>query len=234
MGKTLAKQFPLSVIKKAILDICTILEEQKLISTSSPTCSEDDLWRELVSCILGSRVKFETACAAVERLDDMCLLCHPRRTSNFDQYETDILATLSGKYPFYKLRANQVRRAAELLYGSGGSIRGLLDNTADFREMRQHLISEIPGLGPKQSSLFLRNIGYADSIAVLDVHILTYMNWAGLTPVIEKSIPTIRKYETLENSFVEHSLSSGYSLEQFDLAVWLVMRVVRREYKTWG
>ena len=234
MSKTFANQLPLSVIKNAILDICIVLEEQELILTSSPTCSEDDLWRELVSCILGSRVRFETACAAVERLDDMCLLCHSRRTSDFDQYETDILATLSGKYPFYKLRANQIRRAAESLYGSGGSITDLLDNTVDFREMRQYLISEIPGLGPKQSSLFLRNIGYADSVAVLDVHVLTYMNWVGLTTVLEKSIPTIRKYETLENSFVEHSLSLGYSPEQFDLAVWLVMKVAREEYKTWG
>lgn len=234
MSKTPATQLPLSVIKNAILDICIVLEEQEPMFTSSPTCSEDDLWRELVSCILGSRVRFETACAAVERLDNMCLLCHLRCTSDFDRYETDILATLSGKYPFYKLRANQIRRAAESLYGSGGSIKDFLDSAVDFRQMRQYLVSEIPGLGPKQSSLFLRNIGYADSIAVLDVHVLTYMNWAGLTTVLEKSIPTIRKYEVLENSFVEHSLSLGYSPEQFDLAVWLVMKVVREEYKTWG
>lgn len=234
MSKTLVTQLPLSVIKNAILDICIVLEEQKLIFASSPASSEDDLWRELVSCILGSRVRFETACAAIQRLDNRCLLCHSRRTSNFNQYETDILATLSGKYPFYKLRANQIRRAAESLYGSGSSIKDCLDNTVDFREMRQYLISEIPGLGPKQSSLFLRNIGYADSVAVLDVHVLTYMNWIGLTTVLEKSIPTIRKYETLENSFVEHSLSLGYSPEQFDLAVWLVMKVAREEYKTWG
>lgn len=234
MSKTPATQLPLSVIKNAILDMCTVLEEQELMFTSSPTCSEDDLWRELVACILGSRVRFETACAAVEWLDDMCLLCHLRCTSDFDQYETDILATLSGRYPFYKLRANQIRRAAESLYGSGGSIKDFLDNAVDFREMRQYLVSEIPGLGPKQSSLFLRNIGYADSIAVLDVHVLTYMNWAGLTAVLEKAIPTIRKYEMLEGSFVEHSLSLGYSPEQFDLAVWLVMKVVREEYKTWG
>ena len=234
MSKTFAKRLPLSVIKNAILDICIILEEQELMVTSSPTYSEDDLWQQLVSCILGSRVRFETAYAAVEWLDEMHLLYHLRRTSDFDQYENDILATLSGRYPFYKLRANQIRRAAEFLYGSGGSIKNLLDDAGDLRDMRQCLVSEIPGLGPKQSSLFLRNIGYANSVAVLDVHVLTYMNWIGLTTVLEKSIPTIRKYETLENSFVEHSLSLGYSPDQFDLAVWLVMKVAREEYKTWG
>ena len=234
MSKPLVDQLPLSVIKNAILDICTVLEEQEPICTSQPNFSEDDLWRELVSCILGSRVRFETACAAVERLDDMRLLCHSRRTSNFDQYETDISTILSGKYPFNKLRANQIRRAAESLYGSGNSIKDLLENTVDFRKMRQYLISEIPGLGPKQSSLFLRNIGYTDSVAVLDVHVLTYMNWVGLTTALEKSIPTIRKYERLEDSFVEHSLSLGYSPGQLDLAVWLVMKVARKEYNAWG
>ena len=178
--------------------------------------------------------QIETACAAVEWLDKMGLLCHPCRILDFDQYEIDILATLSGRYPFYRLRANQIRRAAEVLYGSSNSIKDFLDNADDFREMRQCLVSEIPGLGPKQSSLFLRNVGYANCVAILDIHVLTYMNWIGLTTVLEKSIPTIYKYETLENSFVEHSLSLGYSPDQFDLAVWLVVKVVKEEYKTWG
>ena len=104
MNKPLANQLPISVIKNAILDICVVLEEQEPMCLSLTHFSEDDLWRELVSCILGSRVRFSTACAAVERLDDMRLLRHSRCTSNFDQYETDILTILSGKYPFYKLR----------------------------------------------------------------------------------------------------------------------------------
>ena len=59
-------------------------------------------WRELVACILGSRVKFEVAYSAVERMHDMLLLSSSRRTACFDQYEQDAIAALSGGYPFYR------------------------------------------------------------------------------------------------------------------------------------
>ena len=109
-----------------------------------------------------------------------------------------------------------------------------MDDAQDAREARRRLASELPGLGPKQASLFLRNIGYATHVAVLDVHVLTYMCWVGLTEEIVKSISTVRKYEKLEDSFIEHSYSFGYTPDHFDLAVWVVVKVAKEEYKSWG
>jgi N-glycosylase/DNA lyase len=208
--------------------------------------TEDDLWRELVACILGSRVRFEVAHSAVERIEKRRLFCQERRSSRFDHYERDVSNALSGRtltedgadaqnrYPFFRIRANQIRRAAERFYGSRGSVRGFLDAARDIRETRRLLVSEVPGLGPKQASLFLRNIGYVTNIAVLDVHVLTYMSWVGLTDTLVKSVATIRKYETLEDSFIEHSYSFGYTPDRFDLAVWVVVKVAKEEYKSWG
>jgi N-glycosylase/DNA lyase len=109
-----------------------------------------------------------------------------------------------------------------------------LDDARGIREARRRLVSEVPGLGPKQASLFLRNIGYVANVAVLDVHVLTYMSWVGLTDTLVKSVSTIRKYETLEDSFIEHSYSFGYTPDRFDLAVWIVVKVAKEEYKSWG
>ena len=186
-----------------------------------------------MSCILGSRVRFETAHAAVERMNDMRLLSHSRRGGYFDQYERDTVTALSGGYPFYRVRANQIRRAAERLYGSRGSIREFLDSANDVRDARRLLSSEVSGLGPKQASLFLRNIGYAKHVAVLDVHVLTYMNWVGLTDAPLKSVSTVRKYEILEDSFIERAYSFGCTPDQFDLAVWVVVKVAKEESKSW-
>ena len=176
-----AVQYSLPAIEGAILDVCVALGETESGSTSWSNQSEDDLWRELVACILGSRVRFETAYSAVERMHDMLLLSSSRRTACFDQYEQDVVAALSGGYPFYRMRANQIRHAAEHLYGTRGSIRGVLNAARDGRGARRLLAAEVSGLGPKQASLFLRNIGYEKHVAVLDVHVLTYMNWVGLT-----------------------------------------------------
>ena len=161
-------RFSLPVIEHAIRDVCSALEDRAFLSWEEQ--SEDDLWRELVYCILGSRVKFEVVHAAVERMDGLCLLSHSRRNARFDEYEEDTVAALSGGYPFYRVRANHIRRAAERLYRSQGSISQLLDGASNVRSARRLLAAEVAGLGPKQASLFLRNIGYAKHIAVLDIH----------------------------------------------------------------
>lgn len=224
----------LPAIENAIRDVYSALDEKNYQSPTWSMMNEDDLWRELVACVLGSRVQFEAAHAAVERMDKMELLTDGRRSSRFDQYEEDTVAALFGGYPFYHIRAKQIRRAAERLYGSSGSVREFLDDARDIREARRRLASEVPGLGPKQASLFLRNIGYATHVAVLDVHVLTYMSWVGLTEKIVKSISTVRKYEMLEDSFIQHSYSFGYTPDRFDLAVWVVVKVAKEEYKSWG
>ena len=207
---------------------------------------ENNLWREIVACILGSLVRFDLSYFALERLEDMQLLCQDRRSSHFDQYEQDVMRTLSGedlveyssnthrRYPFFRVRANQIRCAAERLYGELGSIRGFLSKANSVKEARRFLVSDVPGIGPKQASLFLRNIGYDVDIAVLDAHVLTYMKWVGLTKVPLKSISTVQKYELLEDLFITRSYTLGYEPNYFDLAVWVVVRVAKNEYKTWA
>ena len=225
-------RFSLPAIEHAIRDVCSALDERASVSWEKH--SEDDLWRGLVFCILGSRVKIEVVHAAVERMDGMRLLSDPRRNARFDQYEEDTVTALSGGYPFYRSRANQIRRAAEHLYSSRGSILELLNSASDARSARRLLASEVAGLGPKQASLFLRNIGYAKCIAVLDVHVLTYLSWVGVTDAPLKSVSTLGKYQALEDSFIEHACSFGCSPDQFDLAVWVVMKVAKEESRTWG
>ena len=225
-------RYSLPVIETAIRDVCSVLEDRAFASWEEH--SEDDLWRELVYCILGSRVKFQVAHTAVERMDGMGLLSHSRRNAHFDNYEEDTFTALSSGYPFFRVRANQIRRAAEHLYTSRGSIWELLNSASDFRGVRRLLTVEVAGLGPKQASLFLRNIGYAKHIAVLDVHVLTYLSWVGLTDSPLKSVSTLGKYEALEDAFVKRSYTFGISPDQFDLAVWVVMKVAKEESRTWG
>lgn len=236
-----ATRIPLPAINNAIREVCFALEGKRHRPPSSTIMSEDDLWRELVACILGSRVRFEVAHSAVERMDRRQLFSEDRRSSRYQQYEQDVMGALSnggapgevGRYPFYRVRANQIRRAAERLYGSRDTLRSFLEDSDDVRDARRRLALEVSGLGPKQASLFLRNIGYAACVAVLDIHVLTYMSWVGLTDAPLKAVPTVRKYEALEDAFIEHAYSFGYTPDRFDLAVWVVVKVAKEEQKTW-
>jgi len=241
-----ANHISLPAIENAIRDVYCALGDSDHQRPSWSSMTEDALWLELIACILGSRVRFEIAHSAVHRIEKMRLINQSRRSSRFAQYEQDIMGALCGesltrdavepqsRYPFFRIRANQIRRAAERLYGECGSIREFLYDIRDVREARRRLVSEVAGLGPKQASLFLRNIGYAAHVAVLDVHVLTYMGWVGLTDRPVKSVSFVGKYESLEDAFIDHSNSFGYTLDRFDLAVWVVVKVTKEEYKTWG
>jgi N-glycosylase/DNA lyase len=235
---------PFPRLEKAIREVCICLQEKRDSKFGWETLGEDDLWRELVACILGSRVRYEVAYSAIERMEKANLFSATRTLTKRPNYEKDILSALSGpngstdgcgipkRYPFPRLRAGQISSAAETLYSSGGTIRSLLEKAPDEREARRHLARDVAGLGPKQASLFLRNIGYAEQVAVLDVHVLTYMGWAGLTTSPVRAVRTIRQYEILEDAFIEHSRSSGFPPDRFDLAVWVVVRVVKKEYSS--
>lgn len=232
----------LSCIKSAIQEVCRILEQENNQQPLWTSMSEEELWRELVACILGSRVRYDVAYAAVDQMERANLFSAEHRFSERDEFEKDIIRALSetiwqqgrdrfpGKYPFPKLRASQISAAAQKLYSEGGSIRRLLTDKRDLREVRRHLATEVPGLGPKQASLFLRNIGFAFHIAVLDVHVLTYMHWIGLISPHVKFARTIRQYETLEWTFIEHSYSVGFPPNLYDIAVWVVIRLIKKEY----
>ncbi len=235
----------LLAIERAIRDVYCALDLSGPQVPAWSSLTEDDLWQELIACVLGSRVRFEIAYSAVQRIEEMGLLSRSRRSSHFEQYEQDVMKALSGesltqdsieppsRYPFFRIRANQIRRAAERLYGRCGSIREFLAAAGDVREARRRLASEVTGLGPKQASLFLRNSGYTAHVAVLDVHVLTYMSWVGLSDRPVKSVSTIRAYESLEDTLIEHSYEFGYRPDRFDLAVWIVVKVAKEEYKTW-
>lgn len=229
-------------LEYAIREVSRSLEQHNTHRPKWDAMSEDDLWRELVACILGSRVRFDVAHAAIALMDRADLFSAALRFSRRDEYEHDVLRALSvtgksgdasglqGRYPFPRLRAKQVSTAAETLYANGGTIGRLLHEAQDVREVRRRLSAEVAGLGPKQASLFLRNVGYAIHVAVLDVHVLTYMNWIGLTPLPLKTVRTLRQYEILEEAFVEHSCSAGFRPDLYDMAVWVVVRVAKKEF----
>jgi N-glycosylase/DNA lyase len=85
------------------------------------------------------------------------------------------------------------------------------------------------GIGPKQASLFLRNIGYTDELAILDKHVLAYMGISGLAVNLKKAVNSLKGYKDLENILQTHARKFGLSLGYVDQAIWIVMRVYARE-----
>jgi N-glycosylase/DNA lyase len=111
----------------------------------------------------------------------------------------------------------------------GQSLRDTLFSASSAREARELLVQQVWGFGPKQASLFLRRVGYCAELAVLDTHILDYLRVArGLDPK-PSALSRLASYERIEVEFQRVAEEFGHSVGCVDLAMWVTMRVAKRE-----
>lgn len=196
---------------------------------------EYDLRKELIGCILGSQVRHEMAVSAIENmeyaglLDDACWLdC---KDEGFECRVLEVLAGQSGDLPhsgsyrFPQARSKQLAQARNALAQVPLATR-LADDVAP-KHLRKSLVADIPGLGPKQASMFLRNIGRSYDLAILDTHVLRFMDMQDLMPMKQARIGTITGYERAEWVIIDYADSLGYPAGYLDWAIWATMKAAR-------
>jgi N-glycosylase/DNA lyase len=204
---------------------------------------ERDLFYELVACILGSRVRFEHAQFFTDQLHRHGLLNIKRLNNDLKTLELNISDVLSRplylntdisskkqKYRYPNLKANHIRKTIESIYGEGLSLKKVLHNCKDPYEARYHLANYATGIGPKQASLFLRNIGYADDLAILDSHVLRYMSILQLISPTQNQVSNFKGYEKIEKTLQDYNDSLRTKLAHLDTSIWIVMRVYQEEF----
>ena len=83
-------------------------------------------------------------------------------------------------------------------------------------------------MGYKQASMFLRDIGVAKNLAIIDRHVLDYMRALALVSSIPNvlSVPLYRK---CENALADYTAFLGYPMALVDRAIWLVIRAAKHE-----
>lgn len=228
------------LIESAVRRICQEIHTSSKQSWWLPA-SEAELLFELAACILGSQVPYEVALAAAQEIRDAGLLENPTRQYCIPIYEKAIYDTLrkplynpdwaptGRRYRFAKTRANHISRTVWAVYSNGGSLQGRLEACKTAREARRSIVEVGVGVGPKQASLFLRNIGFTEDLAIFDTHILRFMRLFGLLDQTNRSMSSLQNYETLEKRLRNYAKSIGYSLGCVDQAIWIVMRIHLRE-----
>ena len=185
---------------------------------------ESAAWHELVACIIGGATRFEHAVAAAETIRSLIPTPWAMRPTEFRRLRADVdsgALRLPTRFP--KEHARYLLSAVDTLYLHGSGISPLLSGLP-ATEMRRELVGRIPGVGPKQASLFLLNLGVTDDLAVLDRHVLRYMVW--ICAIDDDRPPrSIREYEATEARFRAHARVLGHSMVDVDRAVWLTARV---------
>jgi len=217
-------------LERAVKAICPDIQAR--IDTPRPdTLDERALWWELSCCILSSQVPYGIASAAADAIarTELLLAQASDHAALADALE-DILmhrVDVDGRpvrYRFPGSRAKQLAAAHAAVYRREASLSALVQDFRDASEARQWLVKHIPGAGPKQASMFLRNAGLTYSLAILDRHVLNYMSEVGISAHTQPYVSGMSTYLRLEQSLREHATSIGYDVGLLDWAIWIVMR----------
>jgi len=86
-------------------------------------------------------------------------------------------------------------------------------------ELREWLVENVKGLGYKEASHFLRNIGLGEGFAILDRHILRNLNGLGVIPEIPVTI-TKKRYLEIEEKLRKFATEIDIPMADLDLLFW--------------
>jgi N-glycosylase/DNA lyase len=115
---------------------------------------------------------------------------------------------------FHKTKAQHLIRARAIF----PEIRMALQNGHTSHQLREWLVVNVQGLGWKEASHFLRNIGHRD-LAILDRHILRNLKEHRVIRSIPASM-TRRRYLDTEQRFLAFAQRVGISVDELDLLFW--------------
>ena len=172
--------------------------------------NDECIFKELCFCILTPQSRAIYCDEAVKELVRSGLLLKGEKS--------DIKANLR-RVRFPNNKASYLIAARKAFKNSGRfDIKSKIDE-GDIFKTREWFVKNIKGLGYKEASHFLRNIGFGNDIAILDIHILRSLRRYGII----KKIPSLinRKiYLNVENKMRGFSLKIGIPLQELDLLFW--------------
>lgn len=93
-----------------------------------------------------------------------------------------------------------------------------INEIKDSKELREFLVKNVKGWNYKESSHFMRNIGFRN-LAILDRHILKNLNKLNVIQEIPKTL-TKKKYLEIEEKFKDFSSKISIPMDELDLLFW--------------
>jgi N-glycosylase/DNA lyase len=221
-------------LREAVVAICPDIHA-RINDVEKHERTDQQLWRELSCCLLSSQVPFPLAQAAADEIYRVGAL-EMQVGRRWEEVQTVVLTILqsrfdvgpsSRRYRFPVSRSYQLAKTWALVRERSGSLSAALASFEDAHEARSWFVTNAPGIGPKQASMFLRNVGVTYDLAILDRHVLKYMSALGLCSVQVSQLSSLGQYRVHEAVLQEHAADVGYPVGLVDWAIWIVMRVAR-------
>ncbi len=173
--------------------------------------TDEEVFAELCFCICTPQSKATLCWKAVSSLKKNGLL--------FSGNRDEIRLFLDGVV-FAEAKAGYIMEARKLFTRDEGlRLKEKIDKFNDVFELRDWLAKNVKGIGLKEASHFLRNIGLGSNIAILDRHILRSLVRLN---IIEKPPKTLTRkaYLLIEEEMRKFSERIGIPMDALDLLLW--------------
>jgi len=166
----------------------------------------DEVFKELCFCIMTANCGAKKCIEVQQKIDD-----------RFLTYSEDELKKKFKEfgYRFPNIRAKYIIEARDYL----SELENKLNSNLDETDLRNWIVKVIKGLGYKEASHFLRNIGYRN-FAIIDFHIIDLLVKFN---IIEKP-KTLTKKKYLEIETILKKLGEKLQLDmgKLDLYLWYI------------
>lgn len=162
---------------------------------------------ELCYCICTPQSKASAATQVQRKLMDLDFF-----NTKFDP--TEILLDKTHYIRFHNQKAKRLLEAIDLF----PIVTQILKESAPTKSKRLQLNSIIKGMGMKECSHYLRNIG-EEGLAILDRHILKHLVIAGIYHEVP-NISSINNYLKVEEQFLSFADSVQIPIDELDLLFW--------------
>lgn len=179
-------------IEKRLLDFTRIPRDKKT------------LFAEMVFCLLTPQSKAFQCDAAVKRLQESGALMKG--------------TVQSVKKCIFNIRFNNQKTKSIIEARKHiGSLKAVV--SMEPEEAREWLVSNVRGLGYKEASHFLRNVGSGQQLAILDRHILKNLAFHKVIEEVPKTL-TRTKYMEIEEKMKGFSQEKAIPVAHIDLLFW--------------
>ncbi len=173
--------------------------------------NDDDVFAELCFCLLTPQSSAKTCWAAVSRLKERSLLLKGEANEIQPQLNDVRFGDSKAKY-IVEARATFSKDGK--LY-----LKSHLSSFTNPFELREWMVENVKGLGYKEASHFLRNVGLGEEFAILDRHILRNLKRLEVITEVPVSI-TKKRYLEIEEKLRSFSREIGIPLADLDLLFW--------------
>jgi len=172
---------------------------------------DEAIFKELCFCILAANSSAEMGMKSLAAIEDIVL----------EADLSTIQARLNRGFRYWRVRPSYIVHTRNYLKREFGfKLRELLQSFSNPESRRTFLAKnkDIKGIGMKEASHFLRNVGFRD-YAILDKHIRNCLSELG---VIRKTLKPLSsdRYRRIEGKMRIFSQSIGIGMDELDLLLW--------------